>query len=64
MLRGFHVPMKEHVRRALLDLAEREYRTPRMQASLLIEEALEHRSLLKADGDVVGDLPVSDSASS
>ena len=38
-------------RDALRSLAEQEYRDPRMQAALLLHEALERRGLLQAQAD-------------
>jgi hypothetical protein len=46
MHRGEYVPLTEPARRALRDMALREYRRPRDQARLLLEDALRRAGAL------------------
>jgi hypothetical protein len=46
MPRSLYVPIPEDARRALLDLAERQYRHPKDQARLLIEDGLRRAGML------------------
>ena len=48
-MRAIYVPLAEPVRQALNDLAEREYRDPRDQATKLISDALRQAGALPSD---------------
>ena len=53
-MRAIYVPLSEPVRRALNDLAEREYRDPRDQAAKMLSEALRSTGALPTDGRLTG----------
>ena len=46
MLRGLYIPLPEPTRRALVDLADREWRRPHDQAALMLTDALRKRGAL------------------
>ncbi len=48
-MRAIYVPLSEPIRRALNDLAEREYRDPRDQATMMLADALRKAGALRED---------------
>jgi len=48
-VRAIYVPLSEPIRRALNDLAEREYRDPRDQATMMLADALRKAGALPED---------------
>jgi len=48
-VRAIYVPLSEPSRRALNDLAEREYRDPRDQATMMLADALRKAGALPED---------------
>jgi len=48
-VRAIYVPLTEPIRRALNNLAEREYRDPRDQAAMMLTDALRQNGALLND---------------
>jgi len=51
MFRGIYVPLPEPTRKALLDLADREWRRPHEQAAWILTKALQEDGALNAAAD-------------